>query len=272
MSRKKSTPNTDADEKGKGRPDTTVMKAFQLFETLAASATPMGISSLSQTLSLQKSNVHRLLRTLTALGYVRQDLDTKRYLPTLRAWEVGSTIVRRDRLRIGARRILNDLHRATGESVYLSVLSGGHVLYLDTIDAAHSMELTPQPGVRTPAVFPASGKAILANQRDVMACVDRCLAALPDGISVDRGELLGELEKIRAQGFATTVNGWRRGASSLAAPVMTIGMIPTAAIGILASADHLPLERILSFAPQVMNAAARIAESGAQASVSAWED
>lgn len=259
------------EEGGKVRLDSTVTKAFQLFETLAASPKPMSISTLSQTLTLQKSNVHRLLRTLTALGYVRQDPDSKRYLPTLRPWEVGSMIVRRDSLRIGARRTLSDLHRATGESVYLSVLSGEHVLYLDTIDAAHSMELTPQPGVRTPAMFPASGKAILANQRDVAGSVDRCIAALPEGLSVDRNELLRDLEKIRKQGFATTVNGWRRGASSLAAPVMAIGSNPTAAIGISASADHLPLERILTFAPQVMSAAARIAESGAQAPVSAWE-
>lgn len=259
------------EEKGKVRMDSTVSKAFQLFETLAASNMPMSIATLSQTLALQKSNVHRLLKTLTALGYVRQDPDSKRYLPTLRAWEVGSMIVRRDSLRIGARRALGDLHRATGESVYLSVLSGEHVLYLDTIDAAHSIELTPQPGVRTPAIFPASGKAILANQRDVTASVDRCIAALSEGMSVDRSELLRDLKKIRSQGFATTVNGWRKGASSLAAPVMTIGINPTAAIGIAASADRMPLERILTFAPQVMSAAARIAESGAQAPVSAWE-
>lgn len=276
MSEKKAGKAAKAGPKGAaaadgGRLDTTVSKAFMLFERLAASNSPLGVSTLSSELGLQKSNVHRLLHTMGALGYVRQEPETKRYFPTLRAWEVGSTIVRRDALRVSGRRILNDLFALTGESVFISVLSGAHILYLDSIDAQHAETLTPQPGGRAPAIYPASGRAILANQPDPKAALDKVIAAIDPAPMPDRAAILRDFKEIRERGYAVTVNGWRKGSSSIAAPIQVAGGIVNAAIGLAGSDTHLPLKRILKFAQPVMNAAARIAELRVIAGVTSWE-
>ncbi len=52
--------------------DTTVVKALTVLETLASSATALGVTELATRLGLSKSNVHRLLQTLAACGYVLQ--------------------------------------------------------------------------------------------------------------------------------------------------------------------------------------------------------
>jgi DNA-binding IclR family transcriptional regulator len=254
-----------------GRLDTTVSKAFLLFERLAASETPLGVSTLASELALQKSNVHRLLHTLSALGYVRQEVETKRYFPTLRAWEIGTTIVRRDSLRVSARRILSELHQATGESVFISVLSGAHILYLDNIDAAHSQSLAPQSGGRAPAIYPASGRAILAHQPDPKAAVEKVIAAIGPTADIDRAALMRDFKEIREKGYAVTSNGWRKGSSSLAAPIIGAGHEINAAVGLAGSDEHLPLKKIVKYARSVMNAAARIGELRVHAGVTSWE-
>ena len=50
--------------------DTTVAKALSILEALAASERPLGVTDLATTFDLTKSNVHRLLQTLAARGYV----------------------------------------------------------------------------------------------------------------------------------------------------------------------------------------------------------
>ena len=254
-----------------GRVDTTVKKAITLFEFLAASDIPLGVSALSKHFNLQKSNVHRLLNTLSILGYVRQDIETKRYLPTLRVWEVGSDIVQRDALRVAARPILKELYQATGRSVFISVLSGTHILYLDTIDFLESPQLGPQSGGRVPAAYPASGKAILAHQSDPASALERVIAAFPQAVDLDRAALLKEFKTIREQGYAVTVNGWRKGSSSLAAPILTPGYPANAAIGVAGVSEQLPQRQILKFAQTVMTAARRISELRVRASVTSWE-
>lgn len=255
----------ESNETGKGqeaakpRLDTTVMKAFTLFETLAASDVPMGVAAISRAMSLQKSNVHRLLHTLGTLGYVQQDSDTKRYFPTLKAWQIGSVIARRDILRVTARPILLDLHRKTGESVFLSVFSDTDVLYIDAIDAPHS-PAHGRLGSNAPAVFPATGKAILAHQRDPAALVDYIISKVPQASGIDREALLEEFVEIRRKGYAVSMGGWRRWSNSVAAPILRINIPPVAAIGVGGTSELLTKKRISQVVDALMSAAAEISE------------
>ncbi|MEJ1968410.1 MAG: IclR family transcriptional regulator [Rhizomicrobium sp.] len=242
----------------KARLDTTVTKAMLLFETLAASDTPMGISTISKVLSLQKSNVHRLLNTLAALGYVEQDLDTKRYFPSLKVWEIGSAIANRSLLRVAAHPILLELHRETSEAVFLSILSDTHVLYLDAISAPNS-PAGPRLGDRAPAVFPASGKVMLANQHDPEGIVDRVIAMVPQAAALKKSALLREFEDIRHNGYAVSTRGWRSDNTAVAAAVMGFGAPPSAAVGIGGTVEHMTKRRISQVIRPLLEAASKIA-------------
>ena len=66
----------------------TLINGLRLLELLARADAPMGITELAQSLSLVKSNVHRLLQALIDLGYVRQLSEDKRYCASIRLWEM----------------------------------------------------------------------------------------------------------------------------------------------------------------------------------------
>jgi IclR family transcriptional regulator, KDG regulon repressor len=241
------------------RVDSTVTKALLLFETLAASDLPMGVSAIGEALDLQKSNVHRLLHTLMLMGYVQQDPDTKRYTATLKVWEIGSNLLRRNALRVVARPVLVELSRNTSEAAFLSVLSGTDMVYLDTVDSPLVPALAPT-GSRAPAVFPASGKALLANQKDPEAALDQIISTVPQAARLDKEAMLREFEEIRKNGYATSSGGWRRGRSAVAAAIPRANMPPTAAVGVGGPTEAMTPRRMVEIAGAVMDAAERIAE------------
>lgn len=242
------------------RLDTTLVKGLSVLSALAASDLPLSISSLSADLRLGKSNVHRLLATLVELGFAQKD-ETRRYSATLKLWEMGSVTIERDGLRRAAQSVMRDLVQETGESVFLSRLSGTDVLYmhkLEALNGAHSASLL---GLRVPAIFPASGRVLLAHQPEVSALVSRIIETEPQAsrLAVDR--VLKDFESIRAEGFATTVNGWRRGISSIAVPIARNGHPPVAAIGVSVLPDRYDLRQLRRFAPILFRAATRISHA-----------
>ncbi|HVK32095.1 MAG TPA: helix-turn-helix domain-containing protein, partial [Burkholderiaceae bacterium] len=70
--------------------DTTFVKGLQVMEALARNPQLCGVSDLARHLGMTKSNVHRLLQTLVACGYVRNMEQSGKYELTLKVWELGA--------------------------------------------------------------------------------------------------------------------------------------------------------------------------------------
>ena len=66
-------------------------------------------------------------------------------------------------LREEIRPFLIQLSNLVNETVDLSVLDNGKVLFVDQIVAPHPLQATSQPGVSFPLHCTANGKAILAH-------------------------------------------------------------------------------------------------------------
>lgn len=243
------------------RLDTTVVKALAVLEILANSDVPLGVSAIGHALNLQKSNVHRLLQTLSELGYVQKHIDSSRYSLTLKPWELGMRVMGRSQLRRAAAPFMRALNQECQETVYLSVLSGTEILYLDRIDAAYPLRPTVRPGERVPAVFPASGKLLLAHQPNAEMLVRKIVATFPSAAALDVGGIMRELESIRRQGFSTSMSGWQPRVNSVAAIIPNGSGTPFAAVGVAGPSERLPQDKLESLAPAVLNAAAQISET-----------
>lgn len=239
--------------------DTTLLKGLRVLEALTFAGSPQSISALSRELGLQKSNVHRTLGTLLEAGFVTKDEETARYSATLKLWEMGSQVISRNFLRRAALPFMRALHQETQETVYLAILDGTDVMYLEKIDAVFPLVQSSQPAQRIPAVRPASGLAILAHHPDSAELV-RKIASADAKKTTDPKEIARTLELIRAHGYATTINGWNVGARSVAAAILGRDALPLASIGIAGPADRLQDPTVERYSVLVRNAATRIAE------------
>lgn len=192
----------------------------------------MRLTDLAHETGLQKSTAHRILTSLIELGYAQQD-PVGRYGPTLRAWEIGARAVAQLPIKKVAAGFLYSLHRTTGETVSLTLLSGDDVVYLDKIIAPRPVQFRTSIGSRAPAVLTASGKALLSRRPDGADIATRAAPAHNLDISV----LLAELDDARRRGYA--LSGYSPGVSSIGVAVEAGGAAPFAGLSISAPSDRL---------------------------------
>ncbi|MYN13513.1 helix-turn-helix domain-containing protein [Pusillimonas sp. TS35] len=206
--------------------DKTLAKGIAVLEFLVNRRQPCSVSDVAQAFGLVPSNAHRTLQTLVALGYARQTSDA-RYQPTLRLFELGSTVVGALDIRQIAHQALAGLAAATRETIHLVVRDEDHVVYLDKIDSPQPVAAYSHIGGRAPAHCVASGKAILAAllpQDDVqaLAWLQAALPSMPahtPNSHVHHVALLKDLREASERGYAINRGEWREDVYGLGAPV-----------------------------------------------------
>jgi IclR family acetate operon transcriptional repressor len=120
----------------------------------------MGLSQLATASNLPLPTIHRLVRTLVDLGYVRQE-PSRQYIlgpKLIRLGESSSTM-----LSVFARPHLARLVDELGESANMAMLDGDQIVYLAQVPSRHSMRMFTEVGRRVLPHCTAVGKAILAQ-------------------------------------------------------------------------------------------------------------
>lgn len=141
----------------------SLVRGLDVVEALAgASERGLGPSAIGQLVSLDKATVTRILRTLVEAGYVTQDESTRRYRLTGKIlWLAHRVTVHLD-LRVVVRPHLVALRDELGETVHLGVIEDLRVVYVDKLEAEHSIQLVSAIGQSMPLHSTALGKAMLA--------------------------------------------------------------------------------------------------------------
>ena len=125
------------------------------------------LSEASEHLGVAHSTAHRLMAMLAYHGFVRQERDSRTYVAGPALVETGLAAVRQLDIRRHARPALERLASSLGETVHLAVLEGGNVRYLDAIESSRALRVAARTGSVLAASCTASGKALLAELRQV---------------------------------------------------------------------------------------------------------
>jgi DNA-binding IclR family transcriptional regulator len=141
-----------------------VRKTVFTLEKLAESNEPLSLAVLSTQAKLPKPTAHRILQTLSALGYVAQDESNKYYLTT-KLDSLAQSGRHRD-LKLRAAPAMTALHRQFNETINLGILEGTKVHYLHVIETTRSLRMMVQPNAADEYYFAAVGRAIAAHLPD----------------------------------------------------------------------------------------------------------
>lgn len=206
------------------------------------------------------SNVHRVLRTLAHVGYVKKDLKSGRYVCTLKLWELGTLVAEQLDIRIVAWPHVRTLAIDTNETVHLTLLDGIEALSIDQIDSQHPVRAHVRLGGRAPAYCVATGKALLAYASEsVLEDVFKSLVKITSRTITEPDAFYKELKKIRETGYAINRGEWRESINGLASPILNRHGHAIAAIGISGPNERLHLKRLREFSQRVVDAAQAIA-------------
>ncbi|GAT66806.1 iclR family transcriptional regulator [Planomonospora sphaerica] len=197
----------------------SVDRALDLLEALAGRGGEAGISELSAATGLPYGTIHRLLRTLLARGYVRQESD--------RRYALGGALVRlggvAERM-VGAwaQPYLEKMVALSGETANLAVLEGDFIVYVAQVPSPRRLRMFAEVGRRVLPHSTAVGKVLLADRPagEVAALVERTgMPRRTANTITDLPGMLAELERVRARGYAMDLGEEELGVHCLAVGV-----------------------------------------------------
>jgi len=205
----------------------------------------LSLSEIADAAALARPTAHRLLLTLTELGYVRQRGSS--FELTARVLDLGYAFVSSQGLWQLARPHLEELVRATGESSSMAQLDGADIVYTARVAVPKIIALRVEIGTRFPARVTSQGKVLLAaldaTERDHVL-------ELPSASEVvvaprDRADLDRELDLTRDRGWALADEELAPGVRSIAAPVRDGSNRVAAAVNVTVHAAETSTEALL---------------------------
>jgi IclR family acetate operon transcriptional repressor len=234
----------------------SLTRAFDLLETLAEAGGEAGLSELADRTGLAPATIHRLVRTLVGLGYLRQ-LPSRRYTLGPKLVGLGETAARQ--FGRWATPVLADLVAEVGETANLAVLDGDRAVYVAQVPSPHRMRMFTEIGRRVPVHCTGVGKALLSAlpPADAAAVVARTgLPAVTPTTITDPDVLARELAVARERGYVLDEGEQETGVRCVAAPVA--GPHGSAAVSVSGPLSRMDDTAVARIAPLVVAAGRRL--------------
>ncbi len=246
---------------GKTRLVPATMRAMNILEYLAKSKRGASISEISRCLEFPKSSTFLVLKTLEQGGYLRRNVQSRRYY-------FGSSLVTLSRkvlenldLREVARPILNRLMRRTGIIVHLAVLEGNEAVIIDKSEPLGSGAGADWVGRRLDINCTGVGKALaafLASEQFEKVITAKRFARHNENTIVTIGSLKRELAKVREQGYAFDNEEDELGVRCIGVPILDGQRRAVAAISLAGTIEQIPLDQVPKLAKALKQASSEM--------------
>ncbi len=182
----------------------SVERIFQIIEVLSRHPAGVSLQTIAQETGLAKSTVHRLLASLTQLGYAVQDGLTAQYKMTLKMFEISSGVVNDMDIMSTAKLHLDRLAQRTGEAVHLVIRDGKDIVYIYKA-VGSPVRMSSRMGLRAPIYCTGVGKAILATLptyqvKEIWNASN--IQKLTQHTVVDWDVFTQQLKQVKARGYA----------------------------------------------------------------------
>ncbi|MET8046649.1 MULTISPECIES: IclR family transcriptional regulator [unclassified Streptosporangium] len=216
----------------------SVDRALDVLEALAEQGGEAGLSEIAARTGLPYGTIHRLLRTLLARGYVRQESD--------RRYALGGALVRlggvaERMVGVWAQPHLTKMVELWGETANLAVLEGDFVVYVAQVLSPRRLRMFAEVGRRVLPHSTAVGKVLMADRPDteVASLVKRTgMPRRTANTITDLQGMLTELERVREHGYAMDLGEEEIGVHCLAVGVHD-GARTVAALSVSGPAERI---------------------------------
>lgn len=199
----------------------SLYKAVRLLFYFTEEDRELGITELAQKSGLLKSSIYNMLSTYEACGLVKRNPTTNKYCLGVRVLELSNQFYRNNDIRQIVRPHMNEIANLTGEIVYLAVLNGTEVIYLDGAFPDYSTGGRNMTGLKAPLYCTGIGKALLAyaGPERVDEVISEGLYSFTKDTITDGENLRKELELVRERGYSVDNMEHEYGIKCVAIPI-----------------------------------------------------
>ncbi|NLY91713.1 MAG: IclR family transcriptional regulator [Firmicutes bacterium] len=243
---------------------TAVIRALAILDLLGQSEGELGITEISQRLSLQKSTVFRLLNTLMVGEYVRQNPATKKYYLGTHLLRLGMTVLNQIELRKVAQPYLRELMAVCNEVIHLGILEQNEVIYIDKIDVDRPLSMVSRIGGKSPWYCTGLGKVLLAFSPpavlEELLSKTKLVQFTPNTIT-DPARLVEHLKQIQAQGYAIDDEEHELGIRCVGVPIRDYQGSVIAALSVSGPTLRMTQDKLKQIIPVIINTGNRISKA-----------
>ncbi|WP_407174836.1 IclR family transcriptional regulator C-terminal domain-containing protein [Bradyrhizobium sp. STM 3562] len=206
----------------------------------------MTLSQVAERAGLDRAVARRLLLTLVKLGFAR--VHERRFELTTRVLRLAYSFLSSSGLGTSLQPFLDDLARAIGETVSLSVLDEAETVFIARSDTpGRRLSYVITTGMRLPAFSAASGRILLAHKPRIE--VERLLSRTRitrhtrHTIMLKR-EIMAQIAEARVKGYCINYEELEDGLVSVSVPVLNRAGIVVASLNASTSSARANRERL----------------------------
>lgn len=245
----------DANEQDSKKTETglrTVQRAIDILYCFTLEEQELSLTEIANKISLAKSTTTRLLSTLEQNHLVAKDPLTLKYRLGEGIYYLGYVAGKSMKIREIARPIMEEIRDKTRETVNLYVLEENSRVCVEQCEGLHSIRHIVKIGEKLPLWTGAEGKVILAYQS--LSFQQKIFAQVP---SKERLTCLKEeIEKIKLQRCALSIDEREVGSAAVAAPIFNIHGEARACLSVSGPANR--------FTPEVVEKYKLLVQEGAK--------
>jgi IclR family transcriptional regulator, pca regulon regulatory protein len=200
----------------------SVEKGLQVLRAFYNRPRPLSLSDVADLTGMSRSSAQRFLYTLKNLGYLRQDVETRRYTLSPRVLDFGFAYLRNDPLVETAYPYLLEASKRTRETVNLTELDGPEVIYVSRFPSRNVISVDIVLGARLPVYCTAPGRIMLAHMDEAAArhlLARSAMKARTPFTEVNPERILAQAAEARRRGYAVSNQETFVGDISVAAAV-----------------------------------------------------
>lgn len=199
-------------------------RGLALLESFTAEHPALTLNELAKAVDLSRSSVYRLVYTLTELGFLEREGESKTYRLGSRVLRLGFAFLASQEMVEIARPHLAKLRDMTNCSAHLGILDGTDILYVARYADQKALTSRVQVGARLPAHATSIGRAILCHlspgeirRRFDGAPMPRYSDITPTNVDA----LVALLSRDAARGYVVSHSAFEPGIASVAAAIFT---------------------------------------------------
>jgi len=248
-------------EKSDYRVNTSLARGLQVLRCFGPDNRPLGNADIAARVDLPKPTVSRFTFTLTELGYLEYHEETGRYTLGAGVLALGYDVLAQMEMRDLARPYMQKLADLSGASVFLGVLTGLEMTYVEGCRSPSTTTISLGVGSRVPLATTGMGRAFLGalpeEERETLI-----VAVAPQyGTDWPRVEasMRAAIAVGRQRGFTMALGDWIAEANSAGATICRPDGRPVYALNIGGLRSIITKERLeANLGPRLVEMARQI--------------
>lgn len=221
-------------------------KGLRVIEAFTADTPRLSISEAAEIAGLDRATTRRCLLTLAEQGYCAY--DGKFFTVTPRVLRLGTGCLATMPLPRIVQPWLDQLSEQIGQSTSVAILDGAEIVYVARAAQRRVMSIALMPGSRLPAYCTSLGRVMLAALPEIQVKehleTQSLLARTPYTLNTVEA-VMGELSRVRSQGYAAVDQEVEPGLRSVAVPLRNARGTVVAALNTGLAASPEPMAEVI---------------------------